>query len=130
MSSIIRRVVDMDSDKVFFRGDATIHTVAAGTSANCDYMMPGERLFEGTEIILTNHADGDWAKLQVLYGETVLNEFVNKWFFKADQHGQGIFQLGYIANLPAGLALRVAYRSTGAVDVTVKINYFLHEPRI
>jgi hypothetical protein len=62
------------------------------------------------------------------YGPNViLSEFVTGWCVDTSRQNQGIFTAGYPAKIPANLYLHLVYVSTGATNVTLRCNLFLHK---
>lgn len=134
MATSIRKVGDMDADKVKFRGKGISFTATAGTTTSYDYKLIQSRLIDGTSLILKDHANGDSVKFQVVdvdnilgYGAgLVLDEFATDWYVASDRQSQGETRLPYSAEVVAGLYIRLVYTSTGATDVAVKCNLFAH----
>jgi hypothetical protein len=126
-------------------------TCTAGQAANIDHVITEERYINGLDIILCDHAFGDHASLQVvdttytyagvLYpaepspGVTwaqampdgvVLDTFGETWYVAADTQQQYPVEVPYPARILPGLVLRIRYASTGATDVKVVCNTYLH----
>lgn len=135
MSTAIRKQSDMDADKVKFRGKGIAGTAIAGTTTNIDYKLTEARLLDGVKMILKDQAFGDSVKFQVVdvdnilgYGAgTVLDEFGNSWYVSADTQDQGAINLPYSAEISANLYIRIVYNSTGATNVSVQANLWLHK---
>lgn len=135
MATSVRKVSDMDADKVKFRGKGIAFTATAGTSTSYDYKLTEARLIDGTRLILKNHVFGDSVKFQVVdvdniigYGAgTVLDEFADSWFFAEDKQEQTDTRLPYSAEVIANLYIRIIYDSIGASDVLVQCNLFAHK---
>lgn len=110
-------------------------TVPFGTTANVQVKITEERWINGVELILKNHADGDYINFQVVdvdnvlgYGAgLVLKEFGDSWQIKTDTQAQGLISFPYCAKVLANLYVRVVYVSTGVLNVTVKCNMLLHK---
>lgn len=135
MATSVRKVSDMDADKVKFRGKGFSFTAIAGQTTNGDYKFTEARLLDGTQLILKDHVNGDHMRFQVVdvdniigYGAgTVLDEFADEWYITGDREDQGDKRLPYSAEIIAGLYIRVVYTSTGATNVKVKCNLFVHK---
>lgn len=135
MATSIRKLSDMDADRVKFRGQGVSGTATAGTTTDIDMVLAEARLLDGTELLLVNQAAGDSITFQVVdkdnvlgYGAgLVLDQFASSWFVVADKQSQGQVRLPYSAEVPAGIYLRIKYTSTGGTNVTVQCNYFLHK---
>lgn len=117
-----------------FRGTAT-----AGVSTNVDFAIGAEeRYIQGIRLMLVDHAEADTVGLQIVdkdnvlgYGAgVVLKVFGQDWNVDHEQSDQGQQVFSYIARIYAGLYLRVVYNSTGASDVTVKLNCILHKKTV
>ena len=113
-------------------GVSGLHT--AGAITNCDIKMPGDRYFNGLEIVLKNHDWDDYASMQVVDVDgivapagTVLSEFATTWRFDDSVQNQGTFTLNYKATILKDLYIRIAYTSAGSTDVKANYNFFLHE---
>lgn len=114
-----------------FRGTAPVGVV---TSLNFPVGVE-DRYMNGLRIILVNHAEADTLGLQVVdidnvlgYGAgLVLKTFAITWNVDSSVSDQGRDIYNFVAKLPAGVYLRINYTSTGAVDVTVKLNCSLHK---
>ena len=136
VASAVRRVLDMDADKVRFRGKGTSGTAAAGATTSIDLHLTEERLLEGGQIILQGHVLGDHIAFEVVdvdnilgYGAgVVLDQYATNWYVDPSTNGQYVIRLEYVAFLLAGLYLRLKYTSTGAAAVSVYVNYFTHKP--
>lgn len=135
MTTSVRKVSDMDADKVKFRGKGISFTANAGTETKHDYKLTEARLIDGTRLILKDHVFGDYVKFQVVdvdnilgYGaNTVLDEFADTWYVAADKQDQGETRLPYSAEVIANLYIRIVYQSTGATNVSVQCNLFAHK---
>lgn len=135
MATSVRSLFDMTADKVKFRGKGVAGTATAGTSTNIDHKLTEARLIDGVKLILKDQAFGDSVKFQVVdvdnilgYGAgMVLDEFGTDWFVSADSQDQGAINLPYSAEVAAGLWLRIVYNSTGATNVSVQANLWLHK---
>jgi hypothetical protein len=123
-----------NTDGYYFRGKGVAGSITAGTTGNLDYKLTSERWINGCHLILRNHAWDDSLLFQVVdvdnvlgYGAgAVLNEFASTWQITEDKQDQGIFKIEYPAKILNGLYIRIRYTSTGAANVGVKCNYFLH----
>jgi hypothetical protein len=109
---------------------------AAGVLTNVDFAIGAEdRHISGINLMLVNHADQDTLGLQVVdkdnvlgYGAgAVLKTFGITWNVDHTKSDQGRDVFNFVALIYAGLYIRVAYNSTGATDVTVKLNVLLHK---
>ncbi len=135
MATSVRKEADMNADSVKFRGKGISFTATAGTTTSYDYKITEGRLINGTQLIVKDSTFGDSVKFQVVdvdnifgYGAgIVLDEFATDWNIAADQQGQGATLLPYSAEIVAGLYLRFVYTSTGATNVSVACNLFLHK---
>lgn len=135
MATSVRKESDMDADKVKFRGVGVAFTATAGTTTNGDHKFTEGRLVDGVQIIVKDHAFGDSLKLQIVdvdnmlgYGAgVVLDEFASNWYVATDQQSQGIVRLPYSAEVIANLYVRIVYNSTGATNVSVRVNLFAHK---
>lgn len=136
IASSVRRVLDMDADKVRFRGRGISGTAAAGTTTAIDLKLTEERLLEGGQIILSGHVLGDHIAFEVVdvdnvlgYGAgVVLDQYATNWYVDPSTTGQYVIRLEYVAFILANLYLRLTYTSTGGSTVSVCINYFTHKP--
>jgi hypothetical protein len=135
MATSVRKVSDMDADKVKFRGKGIAFTATAGASTSYDYKLTEGRLIDGTRLILKNHVFGDSVKFQVVdvdnilgYGAgVVLDEFADSWFVVEDRQDQHETRLPYSAEVIANLYLRIIYASVGGTNVLVQCNLFAHK---
>ena len=135
MTTSVRKVSDMDADKVKFRGKGTSFTAAAGQTTSYDYKLPESRLIDGTRMIVKDHVLGDSVRFQVVdvdnilgYGAgLVLDEFATDWYLVEDKQDQGEIRLPYSAEIIVGLYIRFIYNSTGVADVKFKCNLFAHK---
>lgn len=131
----MRKVADLNSTLVNFRGKGFSGTATAGQSTNIQYLVSERRLITGVEVILVNHHADDTMHFQVVdvdnvlgYGAgTVLNTFGESWNVCADESCQGQLHIPYPADILAGLYIRIAYTSVGNTNVSVKCNLFLHK---
>jgi hypothetical protein len=89
----------------------------------------------GLSLVLVNHAEADTIGLQVVdldnvlgYGAgVVLKTFGLNWNVDETKSDQGTHVFNFVARIPAGIYIRIAYVSTGAAAVTVKLNAMLHK---
>lgn len=117
-------------------------TAALGTLTNLDFAIgTDDRHMNGLHLLLKNHAEGDTLGLQVVdldgivpapyrvaYPDyPVLKTFGINWNVDETKSDQGRDVFNFVAKISAGLYIRVAYTSTGATDVTVKLNAYLYK---
>ena len=111
-------------------------TALAGVTTNVDFAIGSEdRHINGLKLILKNHSYEDTVGFQVVdkdnvigYGAgVVLKTFGINWNVHDDMQDQGQNTFNYVARIPAGVYIRIVYVSTGALDVSVKLNVILHE---
>lgn len=114
-----------------FRG-----TAAPSATTNLDLAVGAEdRHLSGLSIILVDHAEADTVGLSVVdvdnvigYGAgVVLKTFGIAWNVDHTKSDQGAHVFNFVARIPAGVYIRIAYVSTGASAVTVKLNTILHK---
>lgn len=134
MATSVRNIFQMDADKVKFRGTGFAFTATAGTATTYDYKLLESRLIDGTQLLLKDQEFGDYVDFKVVdvdnilgYGAgTVLDTFGDTWYVTSDRQDQGKVRMVYSAELLAGLYIRLVYHSTGATNVKVKLNLFVH----
>lgn len=134
MTTSVRKLSDMDADKVKFRGRGISGTATAGTTTNIDHKITEGRLIDGIKLILKDHVFGDSVRFQVVdvenilgYGAgVVLDEFATNWYVSSSED-QGAINLPYSAELIAGLYIRIIYNSIGQNNVSVRANLWLHK---
>jgi len=111
-------------------------TAAHGATTNLDLAIGAEdRHISGLHLLLINHVEADTIGLQVVdvdnvlgYGAgVVLKTFGINWNVNSEREDQGQNTFNFVAKIPAGIYIRIAYTSTGATDVTVKLNVMLHK---
>lgn len=120
-----------------FRGIAD-----AGVTTNLDFAVGAEdRYISGLGMILKNHADADTIGLSVVDVDglipvpyrvayplyPLLKIFGINWCVDDTVSHQGRDTFNFVAKIPAGFYVRVAYTSTGIVNVVVKLNLLLHK---
>jgi hypothetical protein len=135
--SYIRRVIDMDADKVQFRIQGIIGTATAGAATNIQWKLPERRYIEGGHVLIKDGAWGDKVQFQIVdvdnvigYGAgAVLDTFVSDLYVNPEKIDQGEFRCPYIADVYANLYLRLVYTSLGAANVGVALNLFSHIPK-
>lgn len=112
-----------------FRGLGVRGTATAGATTNIDTTIQTDpRYINGGMLILENHHTDDTLCFQVVHPVAgVLDEFVTDWCVDPSINTQAPLILKYVAKLPVGLILRIAYTSAGTTDVTVKMNYHLQK---
>lgn len=120
-----------------FKGTAT-----AGAETNVDFLVHAteDRYINGIKLILKNHADGDTLDLKIVDVDgnipapargafptyPVLKQFGYDWNVDESEGDQGGVYYNFLARIPASMYLRIVYKSTGAVDVVVKLNANLY----
>ena len=113
----------------------TSGTVPKGTTTNIDFLITGDHLVDGGEIISSGAVMGDKFTIMIVdkdnvlgYGlNVVLNQFITNWFVDPVSPRWG-FTSSYPAKLYSGLYVRLIFTSIGTVnDVTVAINMGLHK---
>lgn len=110
-------------------------TATAGTTTNLDFTIGAEdRYIQGLRLRLVNHAEADTINLKIVDKDgiyapagTVLKQFGFNWNLDHTVCDQGHEGFNYLARIYAGLYLRMAYVSTGLLDVTIKLNAYLHK---
>lgn len=117
-----------------FQGTAPQHT-----TTNVDFAVGAEdRYIQGVRLILKNHAFSDTVDFQIVdkdnvlgYGAgAVLNQFAYSWNVNSEVQDQGQTSFNYVARIPAGTYLRVAYHGTGSIlspDVQILLNCLFHK---
>jgi hypothetical protein len=117
-----KSVLDFTKDKVQFNGQGISGEVPASTADfNIEYVLTDDHFITGAKLIITNPCPDDKIKLQIVSGNTVVNEFIN--WFAADMDTQ----LPYPAKIPAGLKIRAVYTNTCTSAVKVRVNLHLHK---
>jgi len=142
---LIRSKPLANTDNLLFRGQGIKGTALKATMdgetlvptvTDLDWVVPEDRLINGTRVMLQNQHFNDFAQLMIYdldnvlgFGAGVLlNQFAMDWNFVSDQEDQGLFILPYPARLFAGLYVRFRYTAHGtSEDVGIKINYILHK---
>ena len=123
-----------------FDGDGVIGTCTADGTLTLDYQVdanlhPVGQNLNGGVLIISGGAHGDWIECSVVdagnllpapYTGATLKTWVKKWYVPTDGNVQ--LQTPYAGRIPARMYLRAIYHSTGATDVKVAMNYFLHTP--
>jgi hypothetical protein len=120
-----------------FRGTAT-----AGATTNLDFAIGAEdRHMSGISIILKNHAEADTVGLSVVDVDSIipveyrvaypswptLKTFGITWNVDETVSTQVPHSFNFVAKINAGLYIRASYTSTGASNVTVKLNTVMHK---
>jgi hypothetical protein len=119
-----------------FRG-----TALAGVTTNIDFPIGVEdRHISGLKLILVNQAEADLVGLSIVDVDgvlsgvayppgtplpVVLKTFGQTWNVDHEKSDQGQNSFNFVAKIMAGLYMRVAYVSTGATNVIVKLNTIL-----
>lgn len=112
---------------LLFNAQGVNTTVTPETSANLDLVLTADHLITGAEVVISGAVNGDYITLQVLAGETVVNQYATNWYVASGTYNQQ-YDVCYPAKLYAGLILRLVYNSIGTeVPVFVAINYKLHK---
>ena len=121
-----------------FRGTSFSGTATAGVTTDIDILISEVRWINGGCLILKSHAFGDSITFQIVdkdnifgYGAgTVLDEFIKDFYMNDQSQAQDQIMLDYPARLPANIYMRLKYTSTGATNVDVKCNLFLHKKTV
>jgi hypothetical protein len=108
---------------------------AASQETTHDFLISEDHLIDGAQLITVGANAGDKVKCQVIdkdnvlgYGQNVvLGEYVKDWYLDPSSSKQLEYESNYPAKIYGGLYLRTVYTSTGAVPVTVIVNYLLHK---
>jgi len=127
----ITQLDQLSSENVLFGGKGAIGTVSAGQIGNIDLQVVDDCFLNGGILKVKGSAFGDSARCQVVHpvSGTVLNEFVTDYYMDDVERIQFNLELPYFSKIVAGLVLRIAYKSTGAQDVSVAINWKLHKTK-
>jgi hypothetical protein len=129
---------EMQSTNVNLDCQSASGTITAGGPGNIDLILTDDCFITGGDLITNGAVFGDFATMQVvdvnnILGKgagLVLGQYVTNWVMKADAVGAQLqceLRSPYPAKIPAGLALRLVYNSTGSNNVQVAINYILHK---
>lgn len=117
-------------------------TAIAGTTTNLDFAIGAEdRHMSGMSMVLKNHAEADTSGLSVVDVDSlipeayrvaypswpVLKTFGIAWNIDETVSTQLPHTFNFVAKINAGFYIRVAYTSTGATNVTVKLNAVMHK---
>jgi hypothetical protein len=129
--AIGKRAYAFASGDFDFAGDAIEGVCPAGDPLVLDYVFTEALYITGGSIILGGSVVGDWIEAHVVhpvYG--VVKTYVEKRFVPASPDGypSPIMELKtpYAGMVPAGLALRLVFHSTGVAPVNVGLNLDLH----
>lgn len=98
-------------------------TATAGQTTNLDLTLTDDSLITGGNLICVGQAQGDYCHLQVVYGGTVISQYVTDWFIDPNNSVQKTPIVYYPAKLPTGFTLRLVYVSTGQNNVWIALNY-------
>ena len=150
MPTRVRSKSDMNADTCKFRGQGFAFTATKNSTTSHDYVLTENRIIETPQVMFKNHVWGDHFRFQIIvdpnnaftvpegFGSipvgtvlpagTLLEEFATTWYVNPDLCAQARPDLQYSAEVPAGLAIRIIYTSTGTTnDVECKINFFAHK---
>lgn len=95
----------------------------AGQTTNLDITISDDYLITGGVLLVDGAVQGDNVDFQILYGQTVIAQYITNWFINYKNIRQETPSTNYPAKLTAGLTLRLVYKSTGDSDVWIAINY-------
>lgn len=113
-------------------------TIPNGSTTQLDWQIPQlswlgsdkQAYFDGLEYCASSSEIGDTISFQVVDKDglvypagTVLEEFASDIYVMPDTLNRTVL---YKAKLPAGMYLRVVYKSTGSTDVKIVCNIFRH----
>lgn len=119
-------------------GTATRESSGGPTTSNFDYKISEDNLYlTGSEIIYQNCLWGDFITFQIididnilgLGANTVLNEYVPKWYLDPDNSYKKVVQ-SYGGEIPKNVYIRVKYTAVDdseSVDAKVALNFYLHK---
>lgn len=133
----LQRLSDMTQDNVEFDGQGVSQTLVAGQSAqNVDLVLADDCFVSGGQLIVKDATFGDTFDLQVVDvsgliapAGTVIKQFVTNYAVSDDSQVKFNKDLPNVKKIPAGLALRVSYNSTGSVAPQVGINWDLYKAK-
>lgn len=111
-----------------YRGFSDV--IPAGTTKVVKWQNDAKsKYFDSIRPFLENQASDDKAGLVLLLpdGETVIRQIASDWNFASDKQDQGIIETGYWGQIPPSFWIGIVYTSTGATDVKLRVNLYLHE---
>lgn len=122
------------ANQVVFKGEGVFDTVPAGTEKNIDFKITYNALLNGGILQTKGEEMGDYFSAHVVdkdnilgYGAgAVLNTWIVKWYALIEDVHMDL-TTPQAGNIPANLYLRIKYKSTGATDVKVLVNYRLNQ---
>jgi hypothetical protein len=133
----LQQTIQLNGNNVSCNGQGVTDIVPAGQYKNIDYILTDDCFITGGMLKSQTSNFGDYANFQVVdinnmlgYGANyVISQFLTNWYIGSDKEEQINEDFPYPAKIPAGLALRVVYYSTGTTDVQVCVNYRLHKAK-
>lgn len=133
-SSVVTNVDQFTNSNVFFDARGILGIATAGNTSSIDLLITDDAFFTGGVLSAKGATFGDFVNLQVVDVDgimapagTVLSQYATNWFMNSDKEEQINISVPYPGKLIVGFYLRISYHSTGATDVSVTANYFLHK---
>jgi hypothetical protein len=121
------KISDFEKDKLLFNGQGSYGECSEGQTINIDLTLTDDHLITGGELIVKGGKFEDIVSFQVIYEETIIDQFITNYYIKEDVQSQFTKTIEYPAKLVAGLTLRCVYTATAEVGVRdICINYDLH----
>ena len=117
----VMNINTFDKTKVNFNGQKMALDVPSSSTGNLDLTLTDDHFITGAQLILSGRNIDDEIKFQILYGSTVVNQFID--WFAVDLEKE----LLYPAKLSGGLTIRLSYKNTGNGVVKVRVNLSLHK---
>lgn len=117
----------MDKNKVEFMGIGVASLVAAGETSTIDYELPDDVFLTGAKMKATGACDDDRIKVQIVFGTTMVNQFIDWWSMDMDT------ELPIPAKIPKTHPtlgqgkIRAIYQNTCTMPVKVRVNYHLYK---
>ena len=118
-----QNINEFEKSKLMKDGKGVSGTATAGQSTNFDLALSDDFLVTNGFLMAKGGAAGDKVDFKVLYGETVVAQFITDWFVNPDSTQQDTPKSYFPAKLAAGLTIRLVYHSIGETDVWVAINF-------
>ena len=128
-------MIVIDSKYKFF-SDGITGTATANTTTNFDYLMAADWALYGCALIQNDGAFGDYVTLTIIDKDNVLGyganatiaTIITKGYVDPQSTRVEVIS-NYARTIPAGLYIRLAYKSTDAdTDVKVAVNFRFINP--
>lgn len=113
----------INKNKVNFNGIGVSAIIDPSSTGVIDYEPTDDIFLTGAKTRLPNSCEDDKIKIQIMYGTTVVNQFIDWWAWDMDTELPIPSKIPKTHPVLGNAKIRAVYTNTCTVPIKVRINY-------